>query len=423
MGRKAVLKLSMRKFLAIGLMIITIVSLFACTKGGDISVGAEMPIYSMYPGDLDMWEHIFKTPGEYKFESAPLGVIIPHHMIAAEQITKFYKGLSKVIDPKLVVVIGPNHYENGSANIQTCKTCLYKTEKGDTELNDKFINKMVDDGIADLQDDTFIKEHAIFSHTPFIKNFFPEAKIVPIVLQWEMPINEVLKLSEWLDENLPDDALVIASVDFSHYISLEAANFHDRSAFVSISNFDFENIYDLEVDSPSSIYLILDLMKRRGFKRAERLEHTNLDQFLSKPSYYSTSHQYFAFYEGDIERVDGMSVMLLNGIANLGVVDNWNWDRAVRKTEDDVLYYLRGEEDRFLTGSDYLIFDFECHDLEQNGMKIKFCPADLPIDLKNAIAGIYITPDEYEITLFPYEMIDGRARLTDKKIEVVKIPR
>ena len=408
----------MQKFLAIGLMMFIIVGLIACNEPDK-----KMAIYSMYPGDLDMWDHIFKTDGEYKFDSAPLGVIIPHHMIAAEQITKFYKGLSKVIDPELVIVVGPNHYENGSANIQTCKTCLYKTEKGDTELDDEFIDDIIDDGIASLQDDTFIKEHAIFSHTPFIKNFFPEAKIVPLVLQWEMPVDEVLKLSEWLDENLPDDTLIIASVDFSHYISLEAANFHDRSTFASISNFDFENIYDLEVDSPSSIYLILDLMKRRGFNSAERLEHTNLDQFLSQPSGYSTSHQYFAFYEGETLPVAGISVMLLNGITDLGVVDNWNWDRVVRKPEDDVLYYLRGNEDRFLTGSDYLIFDFECHDLTQNGMKIKFCPADLPIDLSNVIAGIYITPDEYEISLFPYEIIDGRARLKSLKIEVVKIPR
>ena len=408
----------MQKFLAIGLMMFIIVGLIACNEPDK-----KMAIYSMYPGDLDMWDHIFKTDGEYKFDSAPLGVIIPHHMIAAEQITKFYKGLSKVIDPELVIVVGPNHYENGSANIQTCKTCLYKTEKGDTELDDEFIDDIIDDGIASLQDDTFIKEHAIFSHTPFIKNFFPEAKIVPLVLQWEMPVDEVLKLSEWLDENLPDDTLIIASVDFSHYISLEAANFHDRSTFASISNFDFENIYDLEVDSPSSIYLILDLMKRRGFNSAERLEHTNLDQFLSQPSGYSTSHQYFAFYEGETLPVAGISVMLLNGITDLGVVDNWNWDRVVRKPEDDVLYYLRGNEDRFLTGSDYLIFDFECHDLTQNGMKIKFCHVDLHIDLSNVIAGIYITPDEYEISLFPYEIIDGRARLKSLKIEVVKIPR
>lgn len=415
----------MQKFLAIGLMILIIVGLFACTKTADVKLESsqKQAVYSLYPGDLEMWDHIFATSGEYKFESAPLGIIVPHHMITVEQITKFYNGLSKVIDPTLVVIIGPNHFENGNANTQTCNTCLYKTEKGDVELDVEFIDEMINNGIAVAQDDTFIKEHAIFSHAPFIKNYFPKAKIVPLVLQWKMPIEEVLDLSEWLNKNLPDDSLVIASVDFSHYISLEAANFHDRSSFASISNFDFGNIYDLELDSPSSIYLILNLMKKRGFMRASRLEHTNLDQFLSKPSGYTTSHQYFAFYAGDIEPVHGISVMLLNGIADLEVVNSWNWDRAARKPEDDVLYYLRGNEDRFLTGSDYLIFDFECHQLEQNGMEIEFCPADLPVDFSNAVAGIYITPDEYEISLFPYETIDGRIKLKSSKIEVVKIPR
>lgn len=418
MGRQIVLK----TLLVIGLTILTIVSLVACKKQLDVTAD-KLPIYSLYPGDLEMWEHIFNVDDEYKFESAPLGVIIPHHLIAAEQIAKFYKGLSKMINPKLVVIIGPNHYENGSANIQTCKTCLYKTEKGDVELDEKFINDTVEGEIATVQDDTFIKEHAIFSHTPFVKNFFPEAKIVPILLQWEMPVDEVLKLSEWLNENLPDDSLVIASVDFSHYIAVEAADFHDRSSFATISNFDFDNIYDLEIDSPSSIYALLSLMEKRGYKKAERLEHTNLQQFLTKREERTTSHQYFAFYEGDIGPVQGISVMLLNGIADFEPIDDWNWDRKEKNPEEDVMYYLRGDEDRFLTGSDFLIFDYECHDLKQNGLEFKFCPEDLPMDLRNVIAGVYITPNEYEITVFPYEMIDGHARLKSSKNEVVKISR
>lgn len=384
MGRKIILK---------NFLLTTAATLLVGCSGGFVNEPQDEPVnvHSIYNGDFQMWNHIFEMGEDaYEFDAAPFGVIIPHHMIVGYNLAKFYNGMSKVVDPSVVVLVGPNHYENGEANIQTCVNCVYKTTHGDVEVDLDYIGKMIDDGVALKQDDTFLNEHSMHAHAPYIQHYFPNAQVVPIVLQWEMPVDEVLDLSSWLDENLPADALVIASVDFSHYISLEAANFHDRSSLATIMNFDFANIYDLELDSPSSIYLLLDLMKRRGFEHASRLDHTNL---------YNTSHQYFAFYEGAAQPVQGISVMLLNGVAaDFDILDAWDWDRIKRSEEEDPLYNLRGDEDRFLVGSDYLIFDFECHSLEQNGMVEEFCPADLPVDLQDVIAGIYITPHAYEIT-------------------------
>ncbi len=386
-----------------------------------------------------MWQHVFDEGEEsYVFEANPFGVIIPHHMIAAYQLARFYEGLAKVKNPSVIVIVGPNHYENGEADIQTCLSCIYKTNEGDLNLELEYIQKMLDKGIAEKQDDTFINEHAIHAHTPYIKHYFPDARIVPILLQWEMPITEVEKLSEWLNDNLPEDALVLASVDFSHYIPAEAADFHDRSSFAGISNFDFQNIYDLEVDSPSSIYLILDLMKKRGYERAIRLEHTNLDQFLSKASEYSTSHQYFEFVKGEKQNVNGLGIMLIGKVGDLGIVDNWNWDRKERSEKDDPLYHLRGQEDRFLTGTDFLIFNPKdgCEEKTQNGMTVNICKENettkindivinqdsikvdsnlLSLKLANFVVGLYMTPNDTEIYFFAVDEKKKLLELADRK--------
>ena len=63
-----------------------------------------------------------------------------------------------------------------------------------------------------------------------------------------------------------------------------------------LNNFDFENIYDLEVDSPSTIYALMKLMEKRGYKTAKRFEHTNLYQFMKDHVEETTSHQFFGFF-------------------------------------------------------------------------------------------------------------------------------
>lgn len=432
MGWKT-LQIIMRKLL---LFIGAAFTLLGCNGVAPLEIGYD------YPGDTRMWDHFFEVAGEYKFESSPLGVILPHHLMAAESIAKFYKGLSKVSDPSVIFIIGPNHYENGEANIQTCEKCVFSTIDGNIEVDKNLTEKLVEDNVAEFLDETFIKEHAIFSHTPFIKRFFPDAKIVPILIQWKIPIEQVKNLSRWLDTNLPKDALVIASVDFSHYQPLSVSDFHDQSSYTSIKNFDFLNIYDLEIDSPSSIYAILDLMKRRGYMKASRLEHTSVE---------GTSHQYWAFYEGDIEPVDGMSIMFFGNsswdLSSLGRTA-WNWDRSYDERKDDGVKRffrdIKGEEDRFLNGSDYYIFgDVNCdenfgislcsHDNGKadiiyeviDGRLFIYSLGDFIVggDSEGVILGVYVTPEEFYIYEYPIEVRGGYPRLKDAQKDVVKFER
>lgn len=385
----------MKKYLISGLLFIFALTVSGCEAEQQLTIvevrDPLMRIESLYPNDERMWEHIFDVNEPYVFESEPLGVVIPHHLAAAFEIARFYGGLSLVSNPETIFIIGPNHYEEGEADIQTCLSCIYASTEGDIELNHLMVNKLVDDGIAEAGDEYFVQEHAIFSHTPFIKNYFPETRIVPIMVNWEMPLMEVRRLSEWLDKNLPEDSLVIASVDFSHYISWEAAEFHDQSAFATILNFDFENIYDLEVDSPSALYVLLELMEKRGYVKAERLEHTNLNQYLSEPVVETTSHQYFSFFkplleEGAVfepELIEGVSILSMGTLPEnntLGLIDDWDWDPDYNQASDNTskrfLRDIKGREDRFLTGVDYLVFDLnddECRIETQNGMRISFC--------------------------------------------------
>lgn len=402
----------MKKIFGIALLALFCVVLTGCGET-DTVVVTPLPednrVKSQYAGDERMWDKIFDVKEPYKFDSVPFGVILPHHLVVASELAKFYAGLREVIDPSVIVLIGPDHFEVSDANISTCKTCVFETEKGDVYLDDDIVADLVTDKIAVYSDDLFLNEHSVNSHTPFIKKFFPDTEIVPIVLKWDATPEEAIKLSTWLDENLPDDALVIGSVDFSHYNPWEVADFHDQSSFATILNFDFKNVYDLEIDSPSTVYTVLDLMSRREGVDVKRLAHTNLAQFLSDYVAETTSHQFFAFYEKQdspeeflplpkgntevkgvedvqkniVEDGKGVSILSFGNVPQdntLGFMTSWLWDRAYDETTDlttnKFLRDIRGAEDRFFVGTDFYVFDLidnSCRKESRNGMTVAFC--------------------------------------------------
>lgn len=262
-----------------------------------------MHIESLYPGDVAMWEMLFSSEPAYEFEQEPLGIILPHHLAVGQHIARFYKGMAEWKRSDTVFVISPNHYEVGEANFQTCGNCVWESVVGDLELDMDYVKGLVDGGVAEIRDESFVKEHGIFAHTPFISRFFPEAKIVPILIKTGSSPEEISVLVDWLDINLRDEDLLIASIDFSHYKTLEEAEKDDALTHEAIVNFDTEALYELyrgndkptPIDSPTTANVILDLMGKRGRTNAVMIENTNTQQFYKAKLEETTSHQFYTF--------------------------------------------------------------------------------------------------------------------------------
>jgi MEMO1 family protein len=280
-----------------GLPILIILLIFGLARGQNEA----LKIQYLYPEDSRMWEMLFNAPEAFEFEQAPLGVIMPHHLAVGEHISRFYQGMAEWKNPQTVYVVSPNHYDEGQAYIQTCGECVFGTAEGDLFLDIEVIERL---NVATVRDETFVKEHGIFAHSPFIKHFFPEAKIVPILLRSDISEEDIVLLSEWLDDNLRDEDLLIASIDFSHYKTIEEADKDDALTNVAIVNFDTKTLYDLyrgddeptPIDSPATANLILNLMEKRGYTEAVRLAKTNTQQFFETILEETTSHQFFTFY-------------------------------------------------------------------------------------------------------------------------------
>src|SRR5258706_2937352 len=59
------------------------------------------------------------TTNAKPFISSPLGGgIIPHHLVASDNIANFFKTIQP-LSPSTLVLIGPNHYEKGNFDVLT----------------------------------------------------------------------------------------------------------------------------------------------------------------------------------------------------------------------------------------------------------------------------------------------------------------
>jgi AmmeMemoRadiSam system protein B len=92
-------------------------------------------------------------------------------------------------------------------------------------------------------------------HAPFVRRFLPDARFVPVLLRWEAPRASLEQLATTLAAVLPADAVVVASVDFSHYQPEPWASFHDEAAQASVTSGDLDGLFNREVDSPEALYV------------------------------------------------------------------------------------------------------------------------------------------------------------------------
>jgi len=335
-------------------------------------------VESYYPGDLLMWRMLADSGPLAPLDRAPGAVILPHHAIEDLRVGGFYRALARLVQPTTVYLISPNHFEAGTAPVLTGEDLDFPTVWGSLGLDGARIEDLIRRGVAENLDKAFTTEHGIFFHAPFIKRFFPRARIVPLIIRWGADRAALDRLVEAIRAQWKEGDLVIGSVDFSHYNYRDTADFHDRSSFASVSNFDYDRLFDREIDSPATVYIVERLMRDLGFGRGERVWHTNADDLTPEPAGNATSHQYFSYVPGAPVEVRSFTLVITGSSLLHLLRSSWPWDRSYDASRDGsaarFLRDLRGEEDRFFMGSDLYLLDpppsTEPTYFEANGIKV-----------------------------------------------------
>jgi hypothetical protein len=219
-----------------------------------------------------------------KAEGSPVAVmpgvralIVPHHWVGGYLILNGIRDLAASGDFTRVILIGPDHVGAGSSSVST-SLFAWSTPFGQLEPDAAAINRLIDFGVAKAEPDVLANEHSVAGIVHAIKYYMPSAEVVPLVLRHDTTLGEVRDLAAALAQLTDEHIAVIASVDFSHYLSAPVAEANDQGTIAALEDLDTQTIMsygDDHLDSPPSIALTIELSRLLGATRFQLRENTN----------------------------------------------------------------------------------------------------------------------------------------------------
>ena len=160
-----------------------------------------------------------------------VGLISPHagYVYSGHIAAYGYLRLSQAKKRKRVVIIGPNHQGIG-APFSLYSKGYWQTPLGDVKIDEEFSNFLLNK-LSFLKSDEMahMYEHSIEVQIPFLQYIFEDFLIIPIIVS-SVDIHKLKKLGEAIYEFSPEETLLIASSDFSHYIESAIAERVDKKA-------------------------------------------------------------------------------------------------------------------------------------------------------------------------------------------------
>lgn len=239
-----------------------------------------------YPGDADDLTKMLKDffdSGPAPERQKPFAAIAPHagYIYSGKIAAQVFRRLEI---PKTVILLGPNHTGLGK-RISIWNKGSWLTPLGevgvDGALADRILQKVGEDS-GDQDSHEF--EHCLEVQLPFLQYLSPSVTIVPIVLG-PLRADACLKIgraiAEAVSELAPNDTLLLASTDMSHYISAQEAGEKDALALRQIERLDPANLYRTVADNEISMCgfipttCVLQAASQLGARRGEILAYGN----------------------------------------------------------------------------------------------------------------------------------------------------
>ncbi len=221
------------------------------------------------------------------------GAIVPHHLLPSFIIADIFARIAHQ-SPQTIILIGPHHRGNGASHILT-SACAWETPFGDVLPDTATVEELVARVPCVAYDkDAMDIEHAMGGMMPFIAYFMPDIQVIPIAIDGKATDDEMTQLYTYLAQKTKnDDAVVVASVDFSHYLSSQDAEKHDRETLYAMTDRDYGTILsydDAHIDSPKSISILLSLMEHLHADDMHILHNTNSGRLIKNPYAQTTSY-------------------------------------------------------------------------------------------------------------------------------------
>jgi len=221
--------------------------------------------------------------------------IVTHHFLARALMVRFFETLRSNSSPQTIILIGPNHFHHGSANV-SFSSVPWKTPFGVLEVDQSMVQQLKAATRLPEDPEAFTGEHSVGVLVPFLKYYFPRSRVVPILVDVNARETalEALRsvLTTWLRN---PRALVVLSMDFSHNSTAGIADFRDQAAEQAISALDLNGVEGLNVDCRKGLWVLMAALRDLGQVKARFIEHTNSARLTGNPGQPDIT-SYFTVY-------------------------------------------------------------------------------------------------------------------------------
>ena len=191
------------------------------------------------------------------------GISVPHHLLAADLIARGFWAASAG-HYRTIILISPDHFHKVSKAFGTTREDLKSvlgTVASDTMGVDALATR------TELVEvlPTVATEHGLMAEAPFIKRFFPDATVIPLLGSVNATEADWRAMTEALKPLIGPDTLVVQSTDYSHYRPLPEAMARDQETLAMIATGDPAQVAPLlqpeHMDSKAAQFIQLALQR------------------------------------------------------------------------------------------------------------------------------------------------------------------
>ncbi|MBU4315453.1 AmmeMemoRadiSam system protein B, partial [Patescibacteria group bacterium] len=271
------------------------------------------------------------------------------HLVVADEIAKVFETIGSR-EADTVIILSPNHFAQGISPLQTTYGS-WETYYGSVEAGSDIIDELTGEiEVLRIEDNTFENEHGVSSIVPFVAKSFPDAKLVPLVIDESLSSEDCIALVQAIQKHAPD-AVVIASIDMSHYMPLYAQEFHDEITLRALESASTQDIA-LEIDANAVLDVLMRINEARVTQDWQISYHdSSIQEGLTDDYLENTSHILGFFTAGN---------PTFDDFASLHFVGDIMLDREVRALIDENGQDYPWEKmDRFLDGVHVTIGNLE----------------------------------------------------------------
>ncbi len=213
------------------------------------------------------------------------GGVVSHHIpTTIPRLVEFYSRLKKTQTIKNFIVIGPDHTDAGQAPV-TVSNANFFTTYGEVKPIEGLATKLENAKLANIEEAPFDSEHSVGSQILIISKIFPDAKVTPIILRSDTTEDHAKVLAQMLATLLNDETVLIASVDFSHYLPTDQAMPIDQISGEVIRNLDLEAIPLVKADSGKSMEVFMQTMSQKKAFDTDDFEILNTNDLMQNSDY------------------------------------------------------------------------------------------------------------------------------------------